>query len=1185
MENSIRGEFMRTRFMIFGICLLAAILVNSCTKTTPTGGGTNTQTSTIFGYVQRSDNLTKVPNVVVYDVGGMAKPDTTKPDGSFKLTFALTAVYSATIVAHRTTFGDDTLKNFQLNAGANDTLPRILTLIADSTSQKTAAASGKVASIVLVAGGDVTTIAIRGTGFTESTPLTFEARDSNGVAVGGINQAKIYFALLGGPVGGGQYVFPTSALTDLSGRVVTRISSGSKPGVVQVYSYAIPDSTKPNVIVTSSPIRLVISGGLPDASHFSMSVQKLNIAGISYDNLRDGVSVIVGDKSGNPVQIGTAVYFNTTGGIIQPSAQTSVDGLASVSLISANPRPANGQVFVTATTIGDSGAIISRTNKIIFSGTPVIIGPASNFQIVDSGSYNFVFKVSDANGNPLSSGASIAVTKDGPGSNDLDLKGDVTKNMTDTQDTTLTIFRVQVQDKSRGGAAGLVTFTISVTGDNGTASYTWTGTQLAEGVSPIGASTGIAASIQLVGTSANTVSVRGTGASETAVITWLVKDSLGNPITAPNSVPLQFDYFPKPGGGEYLFPTTAITDAYGRASTTLSGGTKSSVVQVVAKTVLSTGQTVQSAPVPMTIASGLADPAHTTMWSTLNVVNYPLLATPGTTFADVIHVQLGDRYGNPAQPTAVYFSTNAGLITASGYSSILNPIANASLISGPPSPIGGIDTITAITQGENPQLPIKMFVIFTASGFAKIFAPASIPNITSGGFGDLYFDVKDANGNPLAAGNAITVTLSGSGAALLTMSGDNNVTTIDTRDTASVHFHVKLSNAGGGGTGGTFAATISVSGPNGSVKPSIVTGFVQAQGSLGAGPGGGTGYTSSIVLGSVSATDISVQGTGNNETATLVFQSRDSLGQNVDQAHGSMIHFVISAPTLGAILTIDSMQMDAAGRATTLIRSGTVSGVIQVQASTTVPSGQTIASLPVRISINSGLPDQAHFTIGPQKFNFPGLDFNGLTDGITVQMGDKFGNPVQAGTVAYFTSDHGIIQTTASTTSSDGFISKLLYSANPRPEPPYAISAGNGWSYVTVTTFGSAGQVVTDSIKLLWTGAPIITKTGGPSGFSIPKGGSVGPYTFTVVDRFNHPMTSGTSITASANNGVVTGNVGVTLPDVIGGGAGITSFSIVLANSDQVGGTNPPVASQLIVTVSHPVYGTFSLILDSGTMQ
>jgi hypothetical protein len=231
------------------------------------------------------------------------------------------------------------------------------------------------------------------------------------------------------------------------------------------------------------------------------------------------------------------------------------------------------------------------------------------------------------------------------------------------------------------------------------------------------------------------------------------------------------------------------------------------------------------------------------------------------------------------------------------------------------------------------------------------------------------------------------------------------------------------------------------------------------------------------------------------------------------------------------------------------------------------------------------LPDQDHFSIAAARYNFPGLRFNGLQDIVTIQMGDAFGNPVQTGTVAYFTSDHGVIQTTGSTTNSDGFISKTLFSGNPRPEGAFTIAAGVGFSYVTASTAGPGGTVVHDSIKILWTGPPIITKVGpGFPGFSIAKGSNAGPWTFTVEDVYGHPMSAGTSISASADGGVVSGNIG-TLSDTQVGGSGITSFSIMVANSDKAGGTNPSISSQVMVTVTHPVYGTYFLILDTGTMQ
>ena len=145
-----------------------------------------------------------------------------------------------------------------------------------------------------------------------------------------------------------------------------------------------------------------------------------------------------------------------------------------------------------------------------------------------------------------------------------------------------------------------------------------------------------------------------------------------------------------------------------------------------------------------------------------------------------------------------------------------------------------------------------------------------------------------------------------------------------------------------------------------------------------------------------------------------------------------------------------------------------------------------------------------------------------------------------------------------------------------------ALAIGPGWSYLAATTAGPNGTTVKDSVKLLWTGPPIIAKVSGPAAFNIPKGGSDGSWVFTVMDLYNHPMSARTTITVSAAGGVAAGDAAVTLPDVQ---SGFMNFIVDLYHAEKVGGTNPPTASKLIVTVNHPVYGTYSLTLASGTMQ
>ncbi|MDZ7715012.1 MAG: Ig-like domain-containing protein [Balneolaceae bacterium] len=74
-------------------------------------------------------------------------------------------------------------------------------------------------------------------------------------------------------------------------------------------------------------------------NHFSIAPANSNFEGYNINNVRDKITVIVGDKFSNPVKPGTVVSFSTTGGIIQGSGQTDEDGIVSVDLISGDPRP------------------------------------------------------------------------------------------------------------------------------------------------------------------------------------------------------------------------------------------------------------------------------------------------------------------------------------------------------------------------------------------------------------------------------------------------------------------------------------------------------------------------------------------------------------------------------------------------------------------------------------------------------------------------------------------------------------------------------------------------------------------------------------------------------------------------------------------------------------------------------
>ncbi len=343
----------------------------------------------------------------------------------------------------------------------------------------------------------------------------------------------------------------------------------------------------------------------------------------------------------------------------------------------------------------------------------------------------------------------------------------------------------------------------------------------------------------------------------------------------------------------------------------------------------------------------------------------------------------------------------------------------------------------------------------------------------------------------------------------------------------------------------------------------------------------------------VTTPDIFVAGVGATENSILTYEVRDSLGIAIDRAHRALATYTVqffpntfapggTPPRL--IPSADSTGDD--GRLRVNITSGTRAGVVQMVVTINSPNG-VIRSQPVRITISSGFPDQRHFTISTPRYNFPGLEFFNTRTTVTVQAADRYSNPVQAGTAVYFSTLHGSIQTLGGLTGADGFVSKELISGKPTPEGVDALPVlGPGYSWVYAQTIGDNGAAVLDSIPILWTGRPILVKTDAVFNFNIPNGGTAGPFTFTVMDKFGHPMSAGTSINVAGLGVIAGGNANITMNDTFASGPGTTSFSVTIADADPTPpGAVPPLACQLLLTVTHPIYGTYTLLLASGTVQ
>ena len=263
--------------------------------------------------------------------------------------------------------------------------------------------SGKASNILLL-GQSTQSIGVVGSGSKEVAGITFQVADSLGRPVILDHTAAVRFKL-GVRPGGGEFIYPESAVTDNTGKVEVHLSSGTKAGVVQFVAETVVDGRT----IVSRPASIAIHGGLPDQDHFSFGPAQVNFPGLLTYGLTNEISVIVGDKHANPVRPGTAVYFTTTAGVIEGSLLTDKAGQGTVQLMSGNPLPPRGVAVVTATTADEDERVVSGEIPLLFSG-PAVVDVEPKVARLDQ---TYTLKVRDRHGNPLAPGTSIVVEVEG----------------------------------------------------------------------------------------------------------------------------------------------------------------------------------------------------------------------------------------------------------------------------------------------------------------------------------------------------------------------------------------------------------------------------------------------------------------------------------------------------------------------------------------------------------------------------------------------------------------------------------------------------------------------------------------------------------------------------------------------------------------------------------------------------
>jgi hypothetical protein len=295
--------------------------------------------------------------------------------------------------------------------------------------------------------------------------------------------------------------------------------------------------------------------------------------------------------------------------------------------------------------------------------------------------------------------------------------------------------------------------------------------------------TGEPASIGFISVEHDSIAVRGVGAIEASTLTFVVRDAGGSPISPNQPTTVNFVILNPTGGGEYLYPSSGITNALGQVSTTLNSGTVAAALQLQAS--LDEDPSIASTPVAIAIHGGLPDPVHFGVFP--RYINFPGLNVMGR--VDSIIAIVGDQYSNPVpMGTAVYFSSDAGIIQGSSTTDTVG-FAGVKLISGPPSPLPGdpFGHVTAQTVGEGGAiLTDNATVLFT--GFTEI-ALLDTPyfEIPDGGSHVFNFVVSDENGYPISSGSTIKINSTVGG-----IIGDVDITLPDTWSTEWTTFSFSI---------------------------------------------------------------------------------------------------------------------------------------------------------------------------------------------------------------------------------------------------------------------------------------------------------------------------------------------------------------------------------------------------------
>jgi adhesin/invasin len=334
---------------------------------------------------------------------------------------------------------------------------------------------------------------------------------------------------------------------------------------------------------------------------------------------------------------------------------------------------------------------------------------------------------------------------------------------------------------------------------------------------------------------------------------------------------------------------------------------------------------------------------------------------------------------------------------------------------------------------------------------------------------------------------------------------------------------------------------------------------------------------------------VGVRGSGRNETLLITATVRDASNNNV--LDGTLVTFnIVGSPGGGDHLSSTDPLPTINGEVSVSYSSGTISGSVRIRA-----VAEDISALSTEILIYAGPPYieniadgclTSHMSLSATPCSMFGMDFVGDSVQLTVLIGDRYNNPVPAGTAVYFTTSGGVITTSTGYTNDNGFAYVTLYSGNPLPtisrwvntltDPnnggPILCSPAptqDGMAKVLVTSAGvdangdsvtvwAATNVVFD-YRTPYLAVREVTVNGDPTVRELYIGESA-LVTIAVYDQNYWPLVDSSLVEFSANAGRV-------YPETIAGGCpGDTSYTVSFFNNLTV--QDNDVATPVLIVVN-----------------